>query len=67
MRVSRMTKAELEAFINSFDHEHGDEDQLDAAYDELDRRREEADLRDTREEDEQAAFDDRYQAWRNEY
>lgn len=63
MRISRMTKAELVALLDTTD----DGDLRDSIYDELDRRAHEHELRDTTEEDATAAWNDRYEMWRNEY
>ena len=59
----KMTKKEIQELINTTN----DGDLIDEAYDELDRREEDERNRDHTEEDEQDAFQTRYDNWRNEY
>jgi len=58
----QMTDKELEAYLDS-----GDEEFLDEAYDELDRRRHDRETMDWTEQDEMAAWSERYELWRREY
>ena len=62
-QIHRMTRDELAHLIN-----HGDDDeQIEAAYDELERRERAEETRDWTESDRMAEWSERYEMWRNEY